>query len=73
MNHLFANRSMPRLIIIVFCCLSTSQFINSMENPVFTAFNEAIAFHKLSAEKVIQAKDETMQRMDNGLKTIYLI
>ena len=67
------NRLLFVLFLFTLLMGSTAGHLNSMENPVFTPFNEAIAFDKFSADNVMQTKDETIRNMEAGLETIFQI
>ena len=73
MISLLLNRVLSGMLLPALVMFSTAGQLNAMENPVFTPFNEAIAFDKFSADNVMQAKDETIRNMEAGLESIFQI
>jgi thimet oligopeptidase len=73
MISLFMNRLLNRVFILTFMLILTVQYLISMENPVLTPFNKAIAFEKFSPGHVMKAKDEMIRRMEAGLESIFQI
>ena len=67
------NRVAVYAMAVFLAAFSFSLSAKSMENPVFTAFNEPLAFDQFTAEAVTAAKDQTIEDMKSGLKAIYKV